>query len=138
MLRSASMPIVDAWIQQPTAAFRRHPMFEWLRRWMGAVEVPDEIPLEFTLAALQAAHVDRALVSAWVGPEGVLISNDEVASFVRAAPEVLVGVASVDIARPMAAVRELRRAVKQLGMCALRDLPWLCGLPPNDRRYYPL
>jgi predicted TIM-barrel fold metal-dependent hydrolase len=132
------MAIVDAWIQHPTAAFLRHPMFESLRRWMGAADVPSEIPLELTLAALQAAQVDRALVSAWVGPEGALISNDEVASFVRSAPEVLVGVASVDLARPMEAVRELRRAVKQLGMRALRVLPWLWGLPPNDRRYYPL
>jgi len=132
------MAIVDAWMQHPTAALVRHPMFESLRRWLGVTEVPDEIPLELTLAALKAANVDRALVNAWYGPEGVLISNDEVASFVRAAPGLLVGVASVDLTRPMEAVRELRRAVKQLGLRALRVLPWLWGLPPNDRRYYPL
>jgi hypothetical protein len=132
------MPIIDAWIQHPTAAFLRHPMFESLRRWMGVVEVPDEIPLGFTLGALQAAHVDRALVCAWYGPDGALISNDQVASFVRGAPDVLVGVASVDLARPMDAVRELRRAVRHLGLRALRVLPWLWNLPPNDRRYYPL
>jgi predicted TIM-barrel fold metal-dependent hydrolase len=132
------MAIVDAWIQHPTASFMRHSMFESLRRWMGIVEVPDEIPLGLTLGALRAAGVDRALVSAWYGPEGALISNDEVESFVRAAPDVLVGVASVDLARPMQAVRELRRAVKQLGLRALRVLPWLWNLPPNDRRYYPL
>jgi uncharacterized protein len=130
--------IVDAWIQHPTAGFLRHPMFESLRRWTGTLQVPDEIPIAFTLGALQTAGVDRALVSAWHGPEGALISNDEVAAFVKAAPEVLVGVASVDLARPMEAVRELRRAVKQLGMRALRLLPWLWNLPPNDRRYYPL
>jgi predicted TIM-barrel fold metal-dependent hydrolase len=132
------MLIVDAWIQHPTPAFIRHPMFESLRRWMGVVEVPSAIPLEFTLGALESAGVGRALVSAWHGPEGALISNDEVAAFVRAAPEVLVGVAAVELTRPMAAVRELRRAVKQLGMRALRVLPWLWNLPPNDRRYYPL
>jgi hypothetical protein len=38
----------------------------------------------------------------------------------------------------MEAVRELRRAVKQLGLRGLRMLPWLWGLPPDDRRYYPL
>ncbi len=38
----------------------------------------------------------------------------------------------------MKAVRELRRAVRQLGFKGLRMLPWLWGLPPNDRRYYPL
>jgi uncharacterized protein len=38
----------------------------------------------------------------------------------------------------MAAVRELRRAVRELGFRALRMLPWLWNLPPDDRRYYPL
>ncbi len=132
------MAIIDAWIQHPTPGFVRHEMFASLRRWMGAGDEPPEIPLGFTLGALQAAGVDRALVTAWVGPQGALISNDEVASFVRAAPEVLVGVASVDLAHPMAAVRELRRAVRTLGLRALRMLPWLWNLPPNHPRYYPL
>src|SRR6185312_15207014 len=48
------------------------------------------------------------------------------------------GLASVDLSRPMDGVRELRRAVRQLGLRGLRVLPWLWGLPPNDRRYYPL
>lgn len=130
--------IIDAWIQHPTPQFMRHSMFDSLRRWMGMVEVPSEIPLEFTLGALQAAGVQRAFMTAWYGPEGALISNDEVASYVARAPEVLVGVASVNIMRPMEAVRELRRAVKQLGMRALRLLPWLFNRPPNDRHYYPL
>ncbi len=134
----SAMSIVDAWIQHPTAKFISQPMFESLRRWMGVTEVAAEVPLEFTLEALKSAGVNRALISAWYGPEGALISNDEVAYFVRHAPEVLVGVASVNILRPMDAVRELRHAVKTLGMRALRVLPWLWNLPPNDRRYYPL
>jgi uncharacterized protein len=32
----------------------------------------------------------------------------------------------------------LRRAVRELGLRALRMLPWLWNLPPDDRRYYPL
>jgi uncharacterized protein len=47
-------------------------------------------------------------------------------------------VASVDIARPMSAVRELRRAIRELGFRAVRILPWLWNLPPDDRRYYSL
>ena len=132
------MALVDAWIQHPTPAFIRQPMFETLRRWMGLTEVPQAVPLELTLGALRTAGIDRALITAWYGPHGPLVTNDEVAAFVRAAPELLVGVASVDLTRPMEAVRELRRAVKQLGMRALRLLPWLWNLPPNDRRYYPL
>jgi predicted TIM-barrel fold metal-dependent hydrolase len=129
--------IVDAWIQHPTPQFLRHPMFASLLRWTGQ-SVPTEIPPQFTIAAMETAGVDRALVSAWHGPDGALISNDEVAAVVAARPSLFVGVAAVDITRPMDGVRELRRAVKQLGLRALRILPWLWNLPPNDRRYYPL
>src|SRR5205807_8242162 len=48
------------------------------------------------------------------------------------------GAASVNLHRPVDAVRELQRAVRDLGFRALRVVPWLWGLPPNDRRYYPL
>ncbi|MCA9604373.1 MAG: amidohydrolase [Myxococcales bacterium] len=132
------MTIVDAWIQHPTPAFVGHDMFASLRRWMGLTEIPASIPIELTIGALEAAGVTRALVSAWHGPGGALISNDEVAAQVAARPDLLVGVASVDLAKPMAAVRELRRAVKELGFKGLRILPWLWQLPPDDRRYYPL
>ena len=60
------------------------------------------------------------------------------AAFVRAQPHRLRGLASVDLFRPMAAVRELRRCVRQLRFRGLRIVPWLWGLPPDDRRYYPL
>lgn len=129
---------VDAWIQHPTSSFVGHEMFATLRRWMGLTEIPETIPLELTIAAMESAGVTRALMSAWVGPEGALISNDEVATFVTRRPDLFVGVASVDLRRPMEAVRELRRAVKELGFKGLRMLPWLWELPPDDRRYYPL
>jgi predicted TIM-barrel fold metal-dependent hydrolase len=136
--KSTSERIIDAWIQHPTPEFVAHPMFASLRRWMGITELPKAIPFELTLAALDDAGVTRALSCAWQGPDGALIPNDSVAELVRAYPDRFAGVASVDIRQPMAAVRELRRAVRVLGFKALRVLPWLWGVPPNDRRYYPL
>lgn len=132
--------IIDAWTQHPTAAFLRHPMFASLMRWRGmdTSTVPETVPPEFTIAALDAGRVDQALVCAWWGPQGPLFSNDEVAAVVRARPDRLIGVASVDLLHPMDAVRELRRCVRELGFKALRMLPWLWNLPPNDRHYYPL
>jgi predicted TIM-barrel fold metal-dependent hydrolase len=130
--------IVDAWIQHPTLRFAQQPMFESLRRWTGNAIPTTEIPLALTLQAMDAAGVDRALISAWHGPQGELIGNDEVAAWIRQAPDRLFGIGSVDLARPMAAVRELRRCVKELGFKAVRLLPWLWNLPPNDRRYYPI
>ena len=79
-----------------------------------------------------------ALISAWVGPRGELISNDEVAAFVSESPGRLAGVGSVDISRPRDAVREVRRCVRELGFKAMRVLPWLWELPPTHPRFYPV
>ncbi len=135
---SAAPDIVDAWAQHPTQRMINHPMFDSLKRWTGQTQTVPELPLAMTVAAQQAAGVKTALLSAWHGPQGALISNDEVAGWVKEKPELFVGVGSVDISKPMEAVRELRRCVKQLGFKGLRLLPWLWGLPPDDRRYYPV
>ena len=137
-MSSLTHTIIDAWMQHPTLRFWQDPMFDSLRRWTRS-RVPDqEIPLAVTIEAMDRGAVTKGLVCAWHGPGGALISNDEVASFVEAFPQRLVGVAAVDLFNPMEAIRELRRCVKKLGFRALRIVPWLWGLPPNDRRYYPL
>lgn len=131
------MRIVDAWMQHPTRRFLEQPFFESLRRWGRQDAIPD-VPLSMTIDAMDQAGVAVGLTAAWWGPQGPLISNDEVAAFVHGHPDRLVGVASVNLARPMEGVRELRRAVRELGFRALRIVPWLWELPPDDRRYYPL
>src|SRR5208282_5904845 len=98
----------------------------------------DELPIDVTIAAMDAGGIDVGLLSAWHAPSGPLLSNEDVARFVAAHPTRLAGLAAVDLHRPMVAVRELRRCVKTLGFKGLRVIPWLWGLPPNDRRYYPL
>jgi uncharacterized protein len=129
---------IDVWMQHPNARFVAHEMFAPLRRWAGTAIPTGPIPIELTLGAMDAAGVDLGLLSAWHGPEGALLSNDEVAACVAAHPKRLAGIAAVDLHRPMVAVRELRRCVRELGFKGLRVIPWLWGLPPNDRRYYPL
>lgn len=130
--------VIDAWIQHPTPGFLAEPMFASILRWTGVTEPPETVPIGLTLNALDAGRVSRALLSAWWGPRGAIIGNDEVAAWVKAHPDRFVGIAAVDLRRPMAAVRELRRCVRELGFRGLRVLPWLWELPPDDRRYYPL
>ncbi|MBL7497588.1 amidohydrolase [Frankia sp. CNm7] len=132
------MPVIDAWIQHPTPRHSDHEMFDSLRRWTGREPLTDPLPVAATVAALDAADVQIGLTTAWYGPQGPLISNDEVAEFVAQSDGRLRGVAGADLTRPVQAVRELRRAVTELGFVALRLLPWLWELPPTDRRYYPL
>src|SRR5258708_5994174 len=132
------MRIIDAWMQHPSARFLADPMFDSLRRWGHGQLTAVEIPVEATIAAMDAAHVEVGMLCAWWGPQGPLITNDEVAAIVGRYPNRFAGVAAVDLARPMDAVRELRRCVRDLGFRALRVVPWLWNLPPDDRRYYPL
>ncbi len=130
---------IDAWMQHPTERFLRHEMFASLRRWTGG-EIPEgEVPVEATVAAMDAAGVGFGLLTAWHAPrEGALISNDEVAAWVQTHPDRFAGLAAVALDRPMEAVRELRRCVQELGFIGLRMLPWLWETPPTDRRFYPL
>lgn len=130
--------IIDAWAQHPTLRHSQDPIFDSLRRWTGAPVPETEIPLAVTIAAMDAAEVDISLICAWQAPGRDLISNDEVASFVAQYPDRLVGVGSVDISKPMDAVREVRRCVESLGFKAIRVLPWLCEVAPTDRHFYPI
>lgn len=130
--------IIDAWAQHPTLRHSQDPIFASLRRWNKTEAPQEELPVRATIAAMDEAGVSQALISAWVGPHKVMISNDEVAGFVRAFPKRLVGVGSVDIARPMQAVAEVRRCVKELGFKAIRILPWLWQQPPTARLFYPV
>ncbi len=114
-------------------------MFASLLKWTGG-QVPDEDPpIEVTLQSMDDADIDIGLLTAWRGPNGHdIISNDQVAQWVQRYPARFAGLATVDIDRPMDAVRELRRRVRDDGFVGLRVLPWLWGVPPTDRRFYPL
>jgi predicted TIM-barrel fold metal-dependent hydrolase len=129
---------IDVWMQHPTLRLMRHEMLESLRHWTGQAVPDEELPVDLTVAAMDAAGVRFGLLSAWSSPGGSLISNEEVAGCVEAHPDRFSGLAAVDLTHPVAAVRVLRRCVGELGFKGLRIIPWLWGLPPNDRRYYPL
>jgi uncharacterized protein len=133
-----TMAAIDVWAQITTERMARQPWMETLLRWTGRageVSVPD---VGSTLAAMDAAGVDIALLSAWHGPQGSLISNEEVAAQIDAAPERFRGLATVDLTDPMQAVRDIRRWVDGKRFVGVRLVPWLWDLPPNHRLYYPV
>lgn len=130
--------IIDAWAQHLTICHVNDPMFDSLRRWTKMPLLDQEVPVAFTLKAMDQAGVDKALLSAWAVPGKFLISNDEVASFVAQAPDRLMGVGSVDITRPMSAVKEIRRCINELGFKAIRVLPWIFDRLPTDPLFYPI
>jgi predicted TIM-barrel fold metal-dependent hydrolase len=131
--------LIDAWAQPALPNLLEHvpegarllrasrsPLFE---RTMD----PDE-----TVAEMDRAGIRAMMLCAWCRPGKWVYTNDEIAVFVNRHPDRFFGVAAVDLEKPVAAVKELDRAVKQLGFKALRVIPWLWNRPPNDKHYYPL
>jgi predicted TIM-barrel fold metal-dependent hydrolase len=132
--------IIDVWSNPPLAEMFAHlpevkRLFEqsgtsrFLETGLSAAEV---------VGMMDAAGIERLFVTSWTRPGRSLASNDRVAEFIGDYPARFVGIAGVDLERPVEAVRELDRAVRELGFKALRIIPWLWKLPPNDRLYYPL
>jgi hypothetical protein len=64
--------------------------------------------------------------------------NDWLAEYCGAAPERLKGVAVVPFQDPAAGARELRRAVRELGLVGVRVPTWPDGRDPGHRRYDPI
>ncbi|MCP4125201.1 MAG: amidohydrolase [Bacteroidetes bacterium] len=130
--------IIDAWMQHPTLRFINDPIFESLRRWGGFGEASEEIPIEMTIAAMDAAGVNKSLLCAWYGPKGDLISNEEVLAWVERYPERFIGIASVELNKPVKAVETLRKYVLDHGFKGLRIVQWLWEKPATHPYYYPL
>lgn len=131
---------IDVWAQPANGLLReRVPEVARLFEKSGSGHLLDQrLSPEQTVALMDEAGVEKLMLAAWCRPEGWAISNEEVAVYTRAFPDRFVGVATVDLSKPVAAVRELERAVQELGCKALRIVPWLWKLPPNHRLYYPL
>jgi len=136
--------IIDAWMQHPCKRFMTEDMFGSLLRWNRIdpkVFESENCPLyraESTLKSMNKAGVVKGLISAWYGPEGPLITNEQVHKLCQAHPTRFAGVASADIRDPVKAVREVRHWVKDCGFVGVRILPWLWEKFPSDRLFYPL
>jgi len=66
------------------------------------------------------------------------ISHEYVAEMVRRFPDTFIGFAGVDPWKGKAAIEELERAVKELGLRGAKFQQAAQAFFPNDRRFYPL
>ena len=64
--------------------------------------------------------------------------SDKTAAVVKQFPERFIGTANINPLDGMKAVRELERAVKELGIKCFYASPYRYGIRANDRRFYPL
>jgi predicted TIM-barrel fold metal-dependent hydrolase len=131
------MRVADVWANWWDAAlFAAYPKLDQLYERFG-LQARRAIGLEQMLAEADAGGVARIVVSA-TAFAGSPCDNAAIARLVARAPDRLVGCASVDPHLGMASVRELRRAVREDGMRALKLLPFLYDRPLSDAIYYPL
>lgn len=131
---------IDAWAQPCHSEALEHiPEITRLFKQSGSAGYlekgvsPDEL-----VALMDRGGVEKLMLCAWCRPGKWIYTNEDIAKYSRAYPDRFVGVATVDLLKPVAAVKELERAVRELGFKALRIVPWLWNLPPNDKHYYPL
>ena len=129
---------IDAWGQPGLRQLlERVPEIQRLLQQSHSPVLSESLDPDAMVAAMDEAGIEVMMLCAWCRPDRWVITNDEVAEFTRRHPTRFYGVATVDLSRPVDAVRELHRAVTELGFRALRVLPWLWKLPPNDRTLLP-
>jgi len=140
MPTNPDLPIIDAWAQPAQReALAKMPEVVRLFKQSGSAQLLETgLTTAQIVEAMDRAGVQTLMLSAWHRPGQWIFSNDLVAEMVAKFPDRFVGVAAVNLEKPVEAVRELDRAVKQLGFKALRIIPWLWKLPPNDKLYFPL
>lgn len=136
----ATEGIIDAWAQPAFAGgFEKMPEVQRLLKQSGSAHILQAgVSTAQLIDAMDRAGIQTLMLSAWHRPGQWIIHNDAVAEMTRQHPNRFVGVAAVNLEKPVEAVRELERAVNELGFKALRVVPWLWNRPPNDKFYFPL
>ena len=137
---------IDAWmsIMSPQTVDRWPDSFWHIFRKYG---VEDRFRKGFTLdeviAEMDAGGVDIGVASSFKFLDTWVVTNDETAVYVAAAPDRFIGSFTVDIRDPMPAMREFRRCVEDLDMRVFRLEPYQYGdgrttaPPPTERMYWP-
>jgi uncharacterized protein len=100
------------------------------------------VSLEEYLARMDRAGIERSFLAAVrAGPAWDPISfhlpYDIVAEAVRRYPDRFLGLAGVDPSAGMRGVREMERAITELGFVGAHLYPHWFGMEPDDRRLYP-
>jgi uncharacterized protein len=132
--------IIDAWAQpaRREAAAKLPEVVRLFQQSGTAHLLETELTAAQIVEAMDRAGIQTLMLSAWHRPGQWITHNDVVAEMVTQFPDRFAGVAAVNLEKPVEAVRELERAVKELGFKALRVVPWLWQRPPNDKFYFPL
>ncbi len=139
------MKAIDVHAHPSTAVFDRRrlwgpEMVEYISKYYGIeykVKTDEEMAQDFRELDVKAIIIgwDAESVSGCDTSD----TNDEVARLIKKFPDVFIGGwAMIDPWKGRAAVKELERCVKKLGLMGLKFQQALQAFFPNDRRFYPL
>jgi predicted TIM-barrel fold metal-dependent hydrolase len=127
------MGIIDAWVNVRLAGlpWQRHVVETLFKR--TPEEVFKNFSAEEVIASMDAAGIEKAIL----GVNGDLPEKD-VLRFAADRPERFALAAHIDPRRGMKAVRALTAIAKNHPVVAVRLMPSVINLAPDDRVYYPL
>jgi uncharacterized protein len=133
--------VVNIWTPEALAGRPERKGF-YVDKLRGDPRMMTGFSLEAMLAEMDEAGIEKAfLVAAKVGPLGhpacYHVSYELVADAVARHPNRFYGLAGVDPTEGMEGVRQLERAVKELGFIGAHSYPHWFELPPDHARYYP-
>jgi len=154
---AAGVPVIDMWApivpsREITAHVAEHfppVMHGYLRvvfgreasaesfRTMARTMARDDAAI---LASHDAAGIHKTLITGFdeaSTAESTFVSNESVEAIAGRHPDRFLPFAGVDILRGAEGVRELERWIRERGFRGLSLRPFMIGLPPDDRRYYP-
>jgi uncharacterized protein len=97
-----------------------------------------ETPFNAFLDDMKDSGVTRAVLQAEYSFGDVELLNRAVGEAVAEHKETLLGFAGIDTLQSDDPVRDLDRYVREYNMKGLNLQPWVQGLYPNDKRYYPI
>lgn len=116
--------------------FKQEPTVAAFRKLAPSLARSDED----VIAALDEAGIERVLVTGFdeASSGGTrFMANEVVATVAGRHPDRVVPFAGADVFRGPEALRDLRYWVGERGFRGLSLRPFMIGLPPDDRRYYP-
>jgi predicted TIM-barrel fold metal-dependent hydrolase len=100
--------------------------------------------VEALLEEMDAAGVDRLILSSFHYMGDWVLTNEEVAQYVKQHPDRFIGAGAVNVMqKPMDVAREVEYLAGELNMVCIRLEPYMngdgmTGLPPNDKHYWPV
>jgi predicted TIM-barrel fold metal-dependent hydrolase len=138
---------IDAWasyISPEGAKLWSDDYLHIFRKYRSPRVIFEGMAIEQMIDEMDAAGVDRCILSAFYHKDTAVFSNEDVAAYVDKYPDRFTGAGTVNVLRkPMDVAREVEHMVRELNLCAIRLEPYMYGdgtqgLAPTDKHYWPV